>query len=65
MKFLTGDNGKSKPTEPKVELLSLEDVDKDVASLSEALREKQSERIVLSQMLCELGARTCRGVLNH
>ncbi|MFQ6057422.1 MAG: hypothetical protein ACE5MB_00885 [Anaerolineae bacterium] len=37
--------GKISPHEPKAELLSPEDVDKDVASLSEALMEKRAERI--------------------
>jgi|Deesub1362B_J571_1020462.scaffolds.fasta_scaffold79213_1 hypothetical protein len=53
---------KVSPHEPRAELLLPEDVDKDVASLSEALREKQAERIArnvlsrpdVSQMLREL-----------
>jgi hypothetical protein len=37
--------GKISPHEPRAELLSPEDVDKDVASLSEALMEKRAEQI--------------------
>jgi hypothetical protein len=39
------------PHEPKAELLSIEDVDSDVASLSEALLEEQAKRIARTVLL--------------